>query len=78
MTSLMLCAVPTSVKMPSIMGGGVDLEFDGSCELYITIRYSRYAYYSPDLDGCDPLLASLIRRRPLTKEEKSDTNENEV
>ena len=56
---------------------GVDLEFDGSCELYITIRYSRYAYYSPNLDGCDPLLASLIRRRPLTEEEKSDTNHND-
>jgi hypothetical protein len=62
---------------PGTTRDGVDLEFDGSCELYITIRYSRYAYYSPDLDGCDPLLASLIRRRPLTDEEKSDTYEND-
>ena len=42
---------------------GVDLEFDGTSELFISIRYSRYAYTTNDLAGCDPLLSALIRRR---------------
>jgi hypothetical protein len=41
---------------------GVDLEFDGSSELFLTIRYSRFAYSPTNLEGCDPLLYSLIRR----------------
>jgi hypothetical protein len=40
---------------------GIDLEFDGSSELFITIRYRQYAYRS-NLEGCDPLLSSLIRQ----------------
>ena len=42
---------------------GIDLEFDGICELFITIRYTRYAYTKSSHDitgGCDPLLSSLI------------------
>lgn len=44
---------------------GIDLEFDGASELFITIRYTRYAYTksSHDIAGrCDPLLSSLICR----------------
>lgn len=44
---------------------GIDLEFDGMCELFITIRYTRYAYTPNNIEptgGCDPLLSSLIRR----------------
>ena len=37
----------------------IDLEFDGSSELFITVRYRRYAY-TTNLAGCDPLLSSLI------------------
>jgi hypothetical protein len=40
---------------------GIDMEFDGFSDLFITVRYSRYAY-TPNLEGCDPLLSSLIRR----------------
>ena len=43
---------------------GIDLEYDGSAELFITIRYRRYAY-DTSLQGCDPLLASLICRQRL-------------
>ena len=58
---------------------GIDLEFDGSCELCITVRYRRYAY-SSSLEGCDPLLASLICRRsilgptPSTSDDVDDDN----
>ena len=44
---------------------GIDLEFDGICELFITIRYTRYAYTKSShgiTGGCDPLLSSLICR----------------
>ena len=44
---------------------GIDLEFDGMCELFITIRYTRYAYTKSSHEvagGCDPLLSSLICR----------------
>jgi hypothetical protein len=44
---------------------GIDLEFDGACELFITIRYTRYAYTKSSLEvpgRCDPLLSSLIHR----------------
>ena len=44
---------------------GIDLEFDGVCELFITMRYTRYAYTKTSLSlqgGCDPLLSSLICR----------------
>lgn len=40
---------------------GIDMEFDGSSHLFIMVRYSRYAY-TPNLEGCDPLLSSLIHR----------------
>jgi hypothetical protein len=47
---------------------GIDLEFDGSSELFITIRYRWYAY-TRDLARCDPLLSSLIRRcNPYTSD----------
>ncbi|KAI2502826.1 hypothetical protein MHU86_11650 [Fragilaria crotonensis] len=60
---------------------GIDLEFDGTCELFITIRYRRYAY-SASLDGCDPLLASLICRHsvyatPLFNEDDDIEDENQ-
>jgi hypothetical protein len=56
---------------------GIDLEFDGSCELFITIRYRRYAY-SSNLEGCDPLLASLICRQSLSASTPtSDNDESE-
>ncbi len=46
---------------------GIDFEFDGLCELFITIRYSRYAFTQNTsllgiAGGCDPLLYSLIAR----------------
>jgi hypothetical protein len=44
---------------------GIDLEFDGCSELFITIRYSRFAYTANclvDNSECDPLLSSVIRR----------------
>lgn len=46
---------------------GIDLEFDGISDLFITIRYTRYAYTQSTLDRqhtsrCDPLLLSLICR----------------
>ena len=57
---------------------GVDLEFDGVSELYITIRYTRFAYTRSSLDvagGCDPLLSCLIcRENPY----KLEFNENGV
>jgi hypothetical protein len=39
---------------------GIDLKFDGSSDLSITIQYSQYAYTRTNLQGCDPLLSSLI------------------
>lgn len=42
---------------------GIDLEFDGCNELFITIQYRRFTYCSKGLDAteeCDPLLSSLI------------------
>jgi hypothetical protein len=45
---------------------GIDFEYDGCAELFITIRYRRYGYGGgASLDGCDPLLADLICRRSL-------------
>jgi hypothetical protein len=46
---------------------GIDFEYDGCAELFITIRYRRYGYYGggSSLEGCDPLLADLICRRSL-------------
>jgi hypothetical protein len=43
---------------------GIDFEFDGMCELFITVRYSRYVYSKNTsiAHGCDPLLYSLIAR----------------
>lgn len=44
---------------------GIDLEFDSNSELFVTVRYQRYAYTTntTNLSGCDPLLlSSLIRR----------------
>jgi hypothetical protein len=43
---------------------GVDLEFDGGSELFITVRYRRFAFTSSSLrdTDCDELLSSLIRR----------------
>ena len=42
---------------------GIDLEFDGLCELYTTMRYSRYTYTNrTSEEECDPLLYSLICR----------------
>jgi hypothetical protein len=56
---------------------GIDLEFDGSCELFITIRYRRYAY-TTCLQGCDPLLASLIcRHSPYADSIDDDNEQNE-
>lgn len=39
----------------------MDLEFDGSSELFVTMCYRRYAYTS-NLAGCNPILSSLICR----------------
>ena len=55
---------------------GIDLEFDGSCELFITMRYRRYGY-SSNLEGCDPLLASLICRQPLMRSEDDYDSDDE-
>ena len=46
---------------------GIDLEYDGLCELFVTVRYSRYAFTRNTslhgiTGGCDPLLYSLISR----------------
>ncbi|KAI2493462.1 hypothetical protein MHU86_8975 [Fragilaria crotonensis] len=45
---------------------GIDLEFDGCNELFITIRYRRFTYSSRRglvaTEECDPLLSSLIHR----------------
>ena len=43
---------------------GIDLEFDGGSELFITVRYRRFTYAANSLVNaeCDPLLSSLIRR----------------
>jgi hypothetical protein len=46
--------------IPRTVRDGINLEYDGSSELFITIRYRRYAYTS-NLAGCDPLLSSVIR-----------------
>jgi hypothetical protein len=56
---------------------GVDLEFDGCSELFITIRYSRFIYTANCLVNdaeCDPLLSSLIRRCNPHCEEEVDNN----
>lgn len=50
---------------------GIDFEFDGSSELFITIRYRRYAYRA-DLQDCDPLLASLICHGRLADSAEGD------
>lgn len=55
---------------------GIDFEFDGMCELFITVRYSRYAYTknSSIARGCDPLLYSLIARsNPYIMMQNKDT-----
>ena len=69
---------PTTSSSRTTTCDGIDLEFDGVCELYITIRYTRYAYTRSSLDvagGCDPLLSSLIcRKNPY----KLEFNENGV
>jgi hypothetical protein len=42
---------------------GIDLEFDGVCNLFFTIRYTRYAYTKTSLSlqgGCCPLPLLLI------------------
>ena len=55
-------AVPGSdVREPDFVArtpnDGVDLEFDGVSEIFITIRYSRYAYTAgTTAEGCDPTL----------------------
>ena len=43
---------------------GIDLEFDGGGELFITVRYRQFAYTANSLHSadCDELLSSLIRR----------------
>jgi hypothetical protein len=43
---------------------GIDLEFDGCSELFITVRYRRFTYTADTLVDaeCDPLLSCLIRR----------------
>ena len=45
---------------------GIDLEFDGGGELFITVRYRRFAYTANSIhspEDCDELLSSLIHRR---------------
>jgi hypothetical protein len=59
---------------------GIDLEYDGSAELFITIRYRRYAY-TASLHGCDPLLVSLICRHSrlqatLSNDEDEEQDDN--
>jgi hypothetical protein len=54
---------------------GIDLEFDGMCKLFITIRYTRYAYTKSShvvAGGCDPLLSSLILRLNPYKQQFND------
>lgn len=52
---------------------GIDLEFDGVCEMFITIRYSRYAFTrTTTSSGCDPLLYSLICRCDPYKNDPQD------
>jgi hypothetical protein len=41
---------------------GIDLEYDGTSDLFLTVRYTRYAYTPSNLEVCDPLLFSLIHR----------------
>jgi len=61
---------------------GIDLEYDGLCELFITVRYSRYSYTRNTrllgiAGGCDPLLFSLISRcNPYKKIYNNDCEEN--
>ena len=60
---------------------GIDLEFDGRNELFITVRYSRFAYTANCLvvNECDPLLSSLIRRcDPLRRDICDDSDEDEI
>lgn len=60
---------------------GIDLEFDGMCELFITIRYTRYAYTKSSLEvagRCDPLLSSLIRRLSPYKQQINNNLREEV
>lgn len=54
---------------------GIDFEFDGMCELFITVRYSRYAYtkHTSIAHGCDPLLYSLIARSDPYMMQNKDT-----
>ena len=45
---------------------GIDLEFDGRSELFITVRYRRFSYTGANslvVSECDPLLSALICRR---------------
>jgi hypothetical protein len=55
---------------------GIDLEFDGLCELYVTMRYSRYTYTNrTSKEECDPLLYSLICRcNPYNTFQDGDEN----
>ena len=53
-----------ALSNPKTVRDGIDLEFDGCSELFITIRYRRFTYTANSLTDadCDPLLSSLIRR----------------
>jgi hypothetical protein len=44
---------------------GIDLEYDGCSELFITVRYRRFTYTANSISNpadCDPLLFALICR----------------
>ena len=52
---------------------GIDLEFDGVCEMFITMRYSRCAFTrTTTSSSCDPLLYSLICRCDPYKNDPQD------
>jgi hypothetical protein len=61
---------------------GIDFEYDGLCELFITVRYSRYAYSRNTsllgiAGGCDPLLFSLISRCNPYKMQRSNGDDGD-
>ena len=60
---------------------GIDLEFDGRNELFISVRYSQFLAYTAKclvLNECDPLLSSLIRRcDPIQRDICDESDDDE-
>ena len=57
---------------------GIDLEYDGCSELFVTVRYRRFTYAGNSIDiagDCDPLLHALIcRHDPYVSGADNDQN----